>query len=147
MSNIYNASGAVLINFSLLNNTYSYLNSNIGIAKCGVATDLKKIIYSDVSGGVHKCLSDASTTSHTPQFSIFVADSNGSASSDTGLTYSGNNLKAGALSVTSGAIYMGCVSGTPSVNAFRFRISAGAMYIEKCTSTSPETWTNCGTFS
>lgn len=147
MANIYNASGATHVNISAMNNTYSYLNTYIGQAKFGVTTDLNKWVYSNTSGTMYKCLSDASTSSHTPQFRLFVADSDGSASSDAGLTYSGDNLKAGALSVTSGAIYMGCVSGSPSVNAFRLRQSAGSLYVEKCTSTSPETWVSCGNFS
>jgi len=92
MANIYNEPGSTAVKITLKNNVYSYLNTNIGIAKICLITDQKKFGYSDLLGNLKKCLTDASGSSVTPENCVFIADSEGSASHSTTFVYNDNKL-------------------------------------------------------
>jgi hypothetical protein len=92
MANIYNEPGSTAVKITLKNNVYSYLNTNIGIAKICLITDQKKFGYSDLLGNLKKCLTDASGSSLTPENCVFIADSEGSASHSTTFVYNDNKL-------------------------------------------------------
>ena len=92
MANIYNEPGSTNVKITLKNNVYSYLNTNIGIAKICLITDQKKFGYSDLLGNLKKCLTDASGSSVTPKNCVFIADSEGSASHSTTFVYNDNKL-------------------------------------------------------
>jgi len=92
MANIYNEPESTAVKITLKNNVYSYLNTNIGIAKICLITDQKKFGYSDLLGNLKKCLTDASGSSLTPKNCVFIADSEGSASHSTTFVYNDNKL-------------------------------------------------------
>ena len=90
--NQYNTAGATQMYYAVPNNSYTYVNSNMGKCQIGIGNDLHHLYWKDTSGTIYKLMNGVPVSSNTGAGQVFFSDSNGNATSSANFGYTGGTL-------------------------------------------------------